>query len=96
MATINIDAERITQAASTASQSAASLHGEVDKLMHHLRALQECWTGTASAGFQTAVADWQQVQTKVHESLGGLQKALALAGQQYAEVESANTQLFRG
>lgn len=96
MSTINIDAERITQAASTASHSAATLHSEVDRLMHQLRALQECWTGTASAGFQTVVADWQQVQAKVHESLTQIQKALALAGQQYAEVENANAKLFRG
>ena len=40
--------------------------------------------------------DWQQVQAKVHESLTQIQKALALAGQQYADVESANTKLFRG
>jgi len=34
------------------------------------------------------------MQQRLEESLAGLNQALAVAGQQYAEIEQANTRLF--
>lgn len=91
---LEVDANRVLTAAGTASKSAATLSGEVDALMNHLRALQECWRGSASQNFSLVVEDWEGVQRRVHESLQSIWEALQVAGRQYTEVEDANTRLF--
>ena len=48
-----------------------------------------CWVA-----FQAVVADWNATQLRVEESLNAINSALGQAGQQYADIESANARLF--
>lgn len=90
------DVARI-QAGSTDIRSCASrLDSEVSLMMNHLTGLQDAWHGSASASFQQLLARWQNTQSQVRSSLEEIHGALSRAGIQYAEVEAANTALFRG
>ena len=94
MSILEVDASRVTSAASTASTSADTLASEVDALMRHLNALGECWKGSAAQNFQAVIHEWEGVQRQVHTSLQSIREALHHAGRQYAEVEETNTRLF--
>ncbi|MYM20717.1 WXG100 family type VII secretion target [Brevibacterium sp. 5221] len=94
MSVIEVDSERVIQAAGTAARSAATLGAEADALMRHLNALGDCWRGGAAQRFQSVIAEWEKVQKQVHESLGSIREALHAAGQQYSDVEAANTRMF--
>lgn len=71
------------------------IQGEVSGLHGQLVALQGSWTGQASAGFQGVVTDWKATQQRVEESLVAIGASLDQAARQYADVETANAQLFR-
>ncbi|GAA4283094.1 WXG100 family type VII secretion target [Brevibacterium daeguense] len=94
MSILEVDANRVMSTAATATRSVAVLSAEVDALMRHLRALNECWRGSAAQNFNLVVEDWEGVQRRVHESLESIKEALHVAGRQYTEVEDANTRLF--
>ncbi|GAB3556995.1 WXG100 family type VII secretion target [Spelaeicoccus albus] len=94
MSSFEVDSERVHQASSAVGSSAAAVNTEVDTMMRHLTALEECWRGSASSSFQQVVAEWRSVQEKVRESLLNINQSLAAAGRGYAEVEAANTRLF--
>lgn len=94
MPIIEVDSERVVQAASTASRTASQLGSEVDTLMRHLNALNDCWRGGAAQRFHTVISDWERVQKQVHESLEKIRQALQTAGQQYSDVEDRNTRMF--
>jgi hypothetical protein len=40
------------------------------------------------------IADWRATQERVRSSLEEIQRALAVAGRQYAEVESTTAAMF--
>ncbi len=94
MSVIEVDSDRVIQAAGTAARTAGNLGTEVDALMRHLNALADCWKGGAATKFQSVIADWEKVQKQVHESLGSIKEALNAAGQQYGEVEDRNMRMF--
>lgn len=94
MASFEVDADRVHQAASAVGSSAAAVNTEVDAMMRHLTALSECWRGSASNSFQQVITEWRSVQEKVRESLLNINQSLNAAGRQYSEVEAANTRLF--
>lgn len=89
-----VDSAQVLQASSAIQLSAHQVREEVDRMMRHLVDLQGSWRGQAAASFQGVVADWQATQERVRSSLEEIQRALATAGRQYAEVESATAAMF--
>ena len=94
MAFFEVDSDRVISTAQAAARSAGILSGEVDALMRHLQALNDCWKGGAAQDFQAVVSEWEGVQRTVHQSLNNIQEALHLAGSQYQDVEDANRKMF--
>jgi WXG100 family type VII secretion target len=94
MTTYQVDSDAVLNATGMARASASRLQAEAAALHSHLLSLQGSWTGQAAAAFQTVVGDWKMTQQRIDESLASINSALALAGQQYAEIEMANTRLF--
>jgi WXG100 family type VII secretion target len=91
-----VDTQQIQAASVEIGRISADIDASVAAMMGRLTALQDAWRGAASAGFQQVVVSWSQTQRQVRESLDQIQVTLARAGSQYAEVEAANTALFRG
>jgi WXG100 family type VII secretion target len=89
-----VDSSQVEAASSAVLVSAQSISEEVDRMMRHLLDLNGSWRGQAAASFQSVIADWQTTQERVRVSLEEIQRALATAGRQYAEVESATAALF--
>ena len=96
MSRFEVDSARVQQASSAVSVSAANLAAEVDGMMRHLLDLESCWKGEAASGFQALSAQWRGTQDRVRASLEEIQRALAQAGRQYADVETANARMFAG
>lgn len=81
-------------ATGAARSSIARLQSEVAGLTGQLSTLQSSWTGQASNAFTGVMGEWTATQRHVEETLGAITVALGHAGQQYAEIEAANTRLF--
>jgi WXG100 family type VII secretion target len=94
MTRFQVDSEAVAAATGSIRAAVGRIQGEVSGLYGQLVALQGSWTGQASAGFQSVVADWKTTQARVEESLGLISTALGQAGASYADVESANARLF--
>jgi WXG100 family type VII secretion target len=89
-----VDSAQVLQAGTAVQASAEQIREEVDRMMRHLLDLQGSWRGQAATSFQSVIADWQATQERVRSSLEEIQRALAVAGRQYAEVESATAAMF--
>ena len=89
-----VDTDRIQAASADISRISAEIDGQVSAMMARLTALQDAWTGTASARFQGVVAEWQGTQRQVRASLDSIGSVLSAAGAQYAETEAAAVRLF--
>ncbi|GAA4960755.1 WXG100 family type VII secretion target [Kineococcus glutinatus] len=94
MSRFEVDSALVSQASAAVQGSAAAITGEVDRMMRNLLDLQSSWRGQAATGFQGVVVEWRATQERVRQSLEDIQRALAAAGQQYAEVEAANVRMF--
>ncbi len=89
-----VDSAQVLQAGTAVQASSEQIREEVDRMMRHLLDLQGSWRGQAAMSFQGVVSDWQATQERVRTSLDEIQRALAVAGRQYAEVESATAAMF--
>jgi len=89
-----VDSTQVVAASGAVQSSAQSISEEVDRMMRHLLDLNGSWRGQAAASFQGVITDWQVTQERVRTSLEEIQRALAVAGRQYAEVESATAAMF--
>jgi WXG100 family type VII secretion target len=89
-----VDSVQVAQASAAVQVSAGQIGQEVDQMMRHLLALQSSWKGTAASSFQQVVDEWRATQERVRVALEEIQRALATAGRQYAEVEDAATRMF--
>ena len=94
MTRYQVDSEAVIAATSSARASVARIQAEVSGLHGQLTSLQGSWTGQAATAFQSVVSDWRAVQQRVEESLTGINHALGIAAQQYAEIEASNARLF--
>ena len=94
MSRFEVDSARVSQASGAVQASAGAITAEVDRMMRNLLDLQSSWKGQAASGFQGVVSEWRGTQERVRQSLEDIQRALAAAGQQYADVEAANTRMF--
>lgn len=94
MSRFEVDSAQVAQAGAAVQASAGHIASEVDGMMRHLVNLQASWKGQGAASFQQVITDWRATQERVRVSLEQIQRALALAGRQYAEAEEAAVRMF--
>lgn len=95
MTRYQVDSEAVLNATGSMRTSMARIQSEVSGLHGQLANLQASWTGQAATAFQGVVTEWKSTQLRVEENLASINQALALAGQQYAEIEASNARLFQ-
>lgn len=91
-----VDSAQVLQASTMIQSTAQQISEDVDRMMRQLLELQSGWRGQAAASFQSVVTEWQSTQERVRIGLDEIHRALATAGRQYAEVESAAAAMFAG
>lgn len=89
-----VDSDAVLNATTSIQATIGRIQGEVSGLQGQLTGLESNWSGQAATAFQSIVAEWRATQVRVEESLSSISSALALAGNQYAEIESSNARLF--
>jgi len=94
MTRYQVDSEAVISATGAVRTSIGRIQSEVAGLHSQLTNLQSSWTGQAATAFSSVVAEWKGTQQRVEENLASLNQALSHAGQQYADIESANASLF--
>jgi early secretory antigenic target protein ESAT-6 len=94
MSRYEVDSDQVARASTAVRTSAGRLNTEVDGMMRHLVDLQNSWKGQAASSFQHIVTDWRATQERVRGSLEEIQRALTVAGRQYAEAEEAAARMF--
>ena len=94
MPQFQVDSEQIGSANMSIQTTIAKLQAEVDALHVQLSALQDSWTGIASARFQEMVNRWRATASAVDSQLNEIGTALSTAARQYADIEAANLRLF--
>ncbi|NYE19575.1 WXG100 family type VII secretion target [Microbacterium immunditiarum] len=95
MAVFSVDSDAVLSATAAVRGTIDRLQGETQAMMSQLTQLQSTWTGGAAAAFQTVIDEWRATQRQVEESLSGINAALGVAAQQYADAEQATVNLFR-
>jgi early secretory antigenic target protein ESAT-6 len=96
MSRFEVDSTQVSAASAAVQVSAQELGDEVDRMMRRLLELQASWKGSASSSFQQVVNDWRATQERVRLTLEEIQRALAVAGRQYEDAETAATRMFTG
>lgn len=94
MVRYNVDADAVLTATAAVQSSITRIQGEVNGLHSQLTDLQNSWSGQAADAFQGIIAQWRTTQQRVEESLASINTALTHAGNQYADIEAANSRLF--
>ncbi|MFB9378475.1 WXG100 family type VII secretion target [Kineococcus gynurae] len=94
MSRFEVDSAQMAATSSAVQSSSSAVAGEVAALMRNLEALPSSWRGQASSVFQELAQRWRVTQDRVRQDLDDINRALAAAGQQYAEVEAANARMF--
>jgi 6 kDa early secretory antigenic target len=94
MSRYEVDSAQVARAAVAVQSSAQQISTQVDGMMRHLLDLQNSWRGQASSSFQHVVTDWRATQERVKQNLEAIQRALTVAGQQYAQAEDAAARMF--
>jgi 6 kDa early secretory antigenic target len=94
MTRYHVDSDAVLSTTSSVRAAAERLRSEGAALYGQLVGLQQSWTGPAATAFQTVASEWKATQQRVEESIEQINAALALAGQQYAEVEAQAARMF--
>jgi WXG100 family type VII secretion target len=94
MSRFEVDSAQVAAASTAVAGSATQIGTEVDRMMRHLLDLQGSWRGQAASSFSGVVEEWRATQERVRSALEEIQRALAMAGQQYAEVEASAARMF--
>ncbi|SDQ64648.1 WXG100 family type VII secretion target [Quadrisphaera sp. DSM 44207] len=94
MTRFEVDSAQVAQASTAVQASIGTISAEVDRMMRHLLDLQGSWQGQAAASFQGVIGDWRATQERVRACLEDIGRALAAAGQSYADVESDAVRMF--
>jgi early secretory antigenic target protein ESAT-6 len=95
MTRYQVDSEAVLGATASVRATIGRIQAEVSGLHGQLLNLQGSWTGQAATAFQGVVTDWKATQQRVEENLAAINQALAMAAQQYAEIEATNARLFQ-
>jgi 6 kDa early secretory antigenic target len=94
MTRYQVDSEAVLGATGAVRGSIDRIRSEVSSLLAQLVNLDGSWSGQAATAFQGVIGEWRATQLHVEESIGTINQALGLAGQQYAETELSNARLF--
>ena len=94
MTRYQVDSEAVFTASGAVRGTVGRIQSEVQAMQGQLTSLQSSWSGEAALAFQAVVSDWNATQLRVEESLNAINLALGQAGQQYADIETANARLF--
>ena len=94
--TFSVSTGTLTSGSGTVTAVSADVEASVASMMSILVALQDEWTGAASASFQELVADWRTTQQVVKNSLDDIGRALAQAGEAYDAAEASVQAAFAG
>ncbi|MFM6966251.1 MAG: WXG100 family type VII secretion target [Rhodoluna sp.] len=94
MTQFTVDSEQVRAANSAIQGTITRINHEVDFLHGQLLGLQSTWTGLAANSFQELAAAWRSTSATIEAQLAALGDALALAANQYSEIELANQRLF--
>lgn len=94
MTIFKVDSEQVLAANTTIQATIGKLQLEVESLHAQLQNLEGSWQGAAATSFQELVKRWRVTATTVEQQLGEVGRALALAAQQYSDIEQANLRLF--
>lgn len=95
MARYQVDSEAVIGAHGAIQNTIGRLQAEVGNLHGQLANLEGSWSGPAASAFQAVVGEWKATEQRVEQNLAGINQALGRAGQQYADIELANAQMFR-
>lgn len=95
MTQFQVDTARIQSGTAEIESLSARLDADVQTMMNRLASLQDAWRGSAAGSFQEVMTRWQGTQRQVRAGLDDIRSALGRAGTRYAEVEAANSALFR-
>ena len=94
MTYFSVDSDQVMAANLSIQNTISRLSQEADSLLAQLQNLQGTWNGVAANSFQELVVRWRTTAATVDAQLGDLGTALALAANQYAEIEQTNQRLF--
>ena len=94
MAYFTVDSERILAGNTNIQSTITRLQQEVSTLHSQLISLQDSWQGVAATSFQELISRWKQTSDQVESQLGQIGQALAMAANQYSDIEQANQRLF--
>lgn len=94
MAIFQVDAEVVHSTTVAAQSTLARLQSEAQTLTAQLAGLQQSWSGSAAAAFQSVLGEWQKAQGQLDEAMSGIHTALQAAASQYADVEAHNARMF--
>jgi WXG100 family type VII secretion target len=94
MTYFNVDTDSLAARSVQVQGTIGRLQAEVNTMQAGLRELEGLWTGQAATNFQQLITQWRGTQAQVEESLAGINAALGLATQQYAEAELSNARMF--
>jgi WXG100 family type VII secretion target len=94
MTYFSVDSDQVLAANLSIQNTISRLSQEADSLLAQLQNLQGTWNGIAANSFQELVIRWRATAATVDAQLGELGTALAVAANQYAEIEQTNQRLF--
>jgi WXG100 family type VII secretion target len=94
MTIFRVDSEQVLAANQNIQVTIGKLQTEVESLYAQLQSLEGSWQGQAATSFQELVKRWRLTANNVEAQLGEVGQALALAAQQYSDIEQANLRLF--
>lgn len=86
--TFAVSTERLSAGSGTIVTASTDVESSVDSMMGILVAMQDEWSGEASASFQELVASWRVTQRMVKQNLDEIAQALAQAGEAYESAEA--------
>ena len=89
-----VDSEEVLAANTVVQSTIQKLQSDVDTLHTQLNSLQSSWQGQAANSFQDLAGRWRTTAGLVQQQLGEIGQALAIAAQQYSDIEATNQRLF--
>jgi len=89
-----VDSEEVLAANTVVQSTIQKLQSDVDTLHTQLNSLQSSWQGQAANSFQDLAGRWRTTAGLVQQQLAEIGQALAIAAQQYSDIEATNQRLF--
>lgn len=94
MTFISVDSELVAQSAPLIQATAERIRGEIAGMHAQLNGLTGAWQGLAASSFLELIERWRLAASALETQLNEIGVAVALAADQYREIELANQRLF--